>query len=359
MAHPRCLAHPSLARALHRVFVSGLSATTPSLRRQTASYLLPPWLFSTYSHHVIPKRQPLRLTTSPSAPQTRPLSTTPALQRIVNIKKRPLNDQIPHDWVRLVQEDGGLTEPEPLTKVLNSINTRTHTLVMVAPPRDPIPERVTPPIYPHFLEPGSLETLEPGSPETLEPGSLEHLEPESPETLEPGSLESLEPGSPEHLEMEAMAAPPPPPAAICRIIDNASLEAAQAELEAAQAAMEATLRRRALDVKEIEMSWSITPHDLSHKLKRIQTFLNKGLKVEISLARKRRGRDATRDEAHRVILAIREAVSQVEGVQETRKVEGTTGGFMKMFFAGPEGKRKKKRKQLEEEGAAAAEAGER
>ncbi|KAI0898098.1 hypothetical protein F4806DRAFT_461111 [Annulohypoxylon nitens] len=282
MAHPRCLAHPSPARALHRILVSDLPVMTPSLGRQTASYLLPPRLFSSYSH-VLPARQTLALTT----PQIRSLSTTPALQRIVQVKKRLTNDNIPFQWVRLVQEDG-LSAAQPTARVLGSINTKTHTLVMVAPP--PPPE-------------------DPSCP----------------------SSSSFDPDF-----------DPPPPAAICRILDNAALAEAEAEMAAAA-------RRKSVDVKEVEMSWSISAHDLSHKTKRIREFLGKGLTVEIALAKKRRGREATREEAQKVITTIREAIAQVDDVKETRKVEGTIGGFMKMYFTGPVEKRKKRKKQVEEE----------
>ncbi|XDG02039.1 hypothetical protein ABKA04_001654 [Annulohypoxylon sp. FPYF3050] len=280
MAHPRCLAHPSPARALHRILASDLPVMTPSLGRQTASYLLPPRLFSSYSH-VLPARQTLALSTS----QIRSLSTTPVLQRIIQVKKRLTNDKIPFQWVRLVQEDG-LSAPQPTARVLGSINTRTHTLVMVAPP---------------------------------------------PPTEDPDPSFA-----------------PPPPAAICRILDNASMAEAEAEMAAA-------LRRKNVDVKEVEMSWSISPHDLSHKIKRIQEFLGKGLTVEIALAKKRRGREATREEAQRVITMIREGIAQVDDVKETRKVEGTIGGFMKMYFTGPVEKRKKRKKRVEDEDVEAVE----
>lgn len=117
----------------------------------------------------------------------------------------------------------------------------------------------------------------------------------------------------------------------------------------AEAEMAAAARRKNVDVKEVEMSWSISPHDLSHKIKRIQEFLGKGLTVEIALAKKRRGREATREEAQRVITMIREAIAQVDDVKESRKVEGTIGGFMKMYFTGPVEKRKKRKKRAEDE----------
>ncbi|KAI1458437.1 hypothetical protein F4805DRAFT_424526 [Annulohypoxylon moriforme] len=282
MAHPRCLAHSSPARALHRVLTSNLPTATPSLGRQTASYLLPPRLFSS-SRLPSPRHQTLP---SPTLPQTRPLTTTPALQRIINFKRRLTNDKILYRFVRIASDEG-LSEPKLTNRVLATLNPKTHTLVMVAPPPEPSPD---------------------------------------------SDSDS-------------------PPAAICRIIDNAAAAAAEAELSIA-------IRRRAVDTKELELSWSISPHDLSHKLKRMREFLSKGLMVEFILAKKRGGRAATMEEAEAVVATIRDAAAQVEGAKETRKMDGVVGGSAKLFFTGPSEKkrRKKRQQQAEEEAAAAAEA---
>ncbi|KAI8960552.1 hypothetical protein F5Y11DRAFT_329408 [Daldinia sp. FL1419] len=117
MAQTRCLARASPARALHRAFVSNLSrsssrTTAPSLGlRTTPGYFFPP--------------QP---------PQTRFLSTTSSLQRIDLTQKRPTNANIPYPSVRIVGPDGALAPTQPLSSVLATLNPKTHTLVMVAPP---------------------------------------------------------------------------------------------------------------------------------------------------------------------------------------------------------------------------------
>ncbi|KAI0884400.1 uncharacterized protein GGS22DRAFT_165540 [Annulohypoxylon maeteangense] len=283
MAHPRCLLQSSPARALHRVLVSDLSTTTSSPSRQTtATYLLPPRLLSSYTL-LSPRRQ---THPPPNPSQTRPLSTTPALQRILSFGQRLTNSNIPYRWVRIA-EDGVLSEPKLLNRVLATLDPKTHTLVMVAPP----PER----------EPSDSESAD--------------FEEENPITI---------------------------PAAVCRIVDNAAAAAAAAEIEAAA-------RRRALDTKELELSWSITPHDLSHKLKKMRGFLSKGLSVEVILAKKRGGRAATKEEAMAVLDTIRENVEQVDGAKETRKMDGSLGGVAKLFFAGPSEKKRKRKKQPVEE----------
>ncbi|KAI0852355.1 hypothetical protein F5Y00DRAFT_193746 [Daldinia vernicosa] len=139
MAQPRCLASSSPARALHGVLVSDLlsrNRITSLAPRITSPYLLPPRLFS--SSRLLPKPNAATLP-SPSLPpprQTRTLSTTPILHRIDQSEKRPTNNKIPYDYVRVVgpPPDNALSPARHIDSVLATINPRTHTLVMVAPP---------------------------------------------------------------------------------------------------------------------------------------------------------------------------------------------------------------------------------
>lgn len=134
-----------------------------------------------------------------------------------------------------------------------------------------------------------------------------------------------------------------PLAAICRIIDNAAASSAAQEAQK-------LARRKAVDSKELELSWSIAGHDLAHKLRRLRDFLSKGLSVEVALAKKRGGRVATKVEAAAVLEAVREAVAEV-GAKEARKMEGDVGKTARLYFEGVgERKRKKKQQQGEEQG---------
>ncbi|KAI0133082.1 hypothetical protein F4776DRAFT_626031 [Hypoxylon sp. NC0597] len=288
MAHPRCLAY-SPARALHRVLVSDIASVpaTPSLGRHASIYyLFPPRLFFSSSSALLAPQLPSPIPIVPIAPppasqqHVRTLTTSPALQSPEAYKKRLTNAKIPYKWVRIAAAppDNSLSPPQRLETVLRSIDPKTHTLVMVAPP-------------PH--EPHTLETHEPH-------------------------------------------------AAICRIIDNAAAATAAAEAEK-------QARRKAVDTKELELSWSITEHDLSHKLRRLREFLSKGLNVEITLAKKKGGRTATREEAERVVARVREEVASIDGAKESRKMDGDVGGLAKLFFEGPSEKKRRKKKQEQEQ----------
>ncbi|KAI1466285.1 uncharacterized protein F4812DRAFT_433496 [Daldinia caldariorum] len=143
-----------------------------------------------------------------------------------------------------------------------------------------------------------------------------------------------------------MVAPPPPTAepgsldaeaAICRVVDKAALKAAA--IEAAQRA-----RRKAVDTKELEVSWGISAHDLGHKLRRLRGFLDQGLAVEVILARKRGGKPVSVEAAEAVLEAVKGAMAEVEGAKETRRMDGRVGGIVRLFWEGPGENKKAKKK---------------
>ncbi|KAB8296203.1 hypothetical protein EYC80_008986 [Monilinia laxa] len=87
-------------------------------------------------------------------------------------------------------------------------------------------------------------------------------------------------------------------------------------------------------VKTIEMNWAIEKNDLGHRLGKIRDFLEKGNKVEVLLAGKKKGRKATMEEAEEVVRRIREFVEEVEGAKEGRKMEGKIGAQAILCFEG-------------------------
>ncbi|TRX89099.1 hypothetical protein FHL15_010016 [Xylaria flabelliformis] len=151
-------------------------------------------------------------------------------------------------------------------------------------------------------------------------------------------LASLPPG-----HSLVMVAPPPPPndetagvvqpsAAICRIIDAVAEAAARKE-----AAKEA--KKTAQQTKTLELNWAIAPHDLAHKLKRLDEFLAKGMRVELLLARKRKSRKASAEEGGELIRRVKEAASDA-GATEYKKEDGYVGNVLRLFFEGPNKKTK-------------------
>jgi translation initiation factor IF-3 len=154
-----------------------------------------------------------------------------------------------------------------------------------------------------------------------------------------------------------MVAPPPPPsasdtklqpsAAICRIVDAAA-ERAAAKAAAEVAAKES--KKMAQHTKTLEINWAIAPNDLAHKMKRLDEFLGKGLRVDILFARKRGSRVATREEGQALVERVKEAAVNVPGATEYKKMDGQVGAVMRMFFEGPPNKKKAKKDTSEGKG---------
>ncbi|TGO65607.1 hypothetical protein BOTNAR_0076g00010 [Botryotinia narcissicola] len=91
--------------------------------------------------------------------------------------------------------------------------------------------------------------------------------------------------------------------------------------------------------KTIEMNWAIERNDLGHRLEKMRGFLERGNKVEVILAGKKKGRKASVEEAEGVIARIREFVAGVEGARERVKMEGKVLGMAVLSFEGKAGKK--------------------
>lgn len=201
-----------------------------------------------------------------------------------------------------MQEDQSLSEPMLLSEVLEQLDLSIVLLEMVAPP-------------PMVEEEAVAVELDP-------------------ETGEP--ISSPAPEAPTPAPSPKLAGPP---AAICRVVDRAKAAAAQAEAKR-------LARLKAVNTKEIELNWTIGAHDLGHKLRRMKEFLNKGMMVEVMLARKRRsGPQASAETARATLDAVHAAVEEVPGTRQTKKMDGEIGGVVRLFFEGPSESKKRKIKE--------------
>jgi translation initiation factor IF-3 len=73
--------------------------------------------------------------------------------------------------------------------------------------------------------------------------------------------------------------------------------------------------------KQIEMNWAIDGHDLGIKMKQLESFLEKGKKVEILLAAKRKGRKAELAEGMALLKQIRARMVELDA-KEVKTMEG-------------------------------------
>ena len=83
--------------------------------------------------------------------------------------------------------------------------------------------------------------------------------------------------------------------------------------------------------KQIELNWAISGNDLDIKMKQMREFVEKGKKVELLLASKKRQRRASPEEANGTVETIRKAVADIPGCKEMKPLEGKIGGQAIMF----------------------------
>ncbi|KAL1862389.1 hypothetical protein Plec18167_009368 [Paecilomyces lecythidis] len=104
---------------------------------------------------------------------------------------------------------------------------------------------------------------------------------------------------------------------VCKLVSKKALrEQEKAKAKAAHSAKTA--------VKQIELNWAIDAHDLSHRMKQLVSFLEKGRKVEVVLTRKRGKRAPTAEEVKKVMDAVLDTVQNADAAQ-VKPMEGEPG----------------------------------
>ncbi|KAK5994008.1 hypothetical protein PT974_07448 [Cladobotryum mycophilum] len=85
--------------------------------------------------------------------------------------------------------------------------------------------------------------------------------------------------------------------------------------------------------KELEITWAISGNDLETKMGRLRSFLTKGMKVELTIGKKKGGRAVTQDEAGDILKKVRHEMEQYGG-REGKPATGQIGGTMKLYLEG-------------------------
>jgi translation initiation factor IF-3 len=109
---------------------------------------------------------------------------------------------------------------------------------------------------------------------------------------------------------------------VCKLYNKKEVR----ELEKAKAK---SARSSKITLKQIELNWAIDAHDLSHRLKQLSTFLEKGRRVEILLTTKKRKRKPTVDEIKQVMQSVLDTIREAGGTQ-TKAMEGEPGKQLKI-----------------------------
>lgn len=120
-----------------------------------------------------------------------------------------------------------------------------------------------------------------------------------------------------------------PTPCVVQVTTRAALKTMLKEREAKMAQTEKV--RRDLKPKQVELNWAISSNDLNLKLSSISKFLEKGKRVEILLANKKKQRKASPEEAQNVIQSIEKMLSDMEGFKELKPREGKVGAQLLMI----------------------------
>lgn len=104
--------------------------------------------------------------------------------------------------------------------------------------------------------------------------------------------------------------------AICKMVTKAYMKEKKAQNKKA-------VKAAAVPMKRIELNWGIDPHDLQHRLGQLESFLDKGKRVELVLLRKKGKKPATAAEAEGLIEKTRKRIEEIGAVE----VKPMTGKF--------------------------------
>lgn len=133
--------------------------------------------------------------------------------------------------------------------------------------------------------------------------------------------------------LEAVVVPNPedknsPRWPICKIVNKMEELAKQKDIKERK-------KKGAVKEKEVELNWTLAPHDLDHKLKTLQKFLAKGYKVQVLLQKKVRGKATAKEaDAKAIIERVEKAITEVKGAKEWKGREGQILGSYRIFLHG-------------------------
>ncbi|KAL5328873.1 hypothetical protein ACEPPN_002381 [Leptodophora sp. 'Broadleaf-Isolate-01'] len=121
---------------------------------------------------------------------------------------------------------------------------------------------------------------------------------------------------------------------ICKILNKQQMrETEKAKLKAA--------RGNGVTQKTMELNWAIGKNDLGHRMGKLRGWLEKGWRVEVVLAGKKKGRKASEEEGMALVGVIKGLVGEV-GAREMKPEEGKMLGQLTLYLEGKEAKKGKK-----------------
>ncbi|CAI7623902.1 unnamed protein product [Penicillium bialowiezense] len=108
----------------------------------------------------------------------------------------------------------------------------------------------------------------------------------------------------------------------------------QKEYRQGQKILEKAARSSKTGTKQMELNWAVDPHDLSHRMKQLQKFLEKDYRVEILLTTKKRKRSPTVAEIKQVAQSVFDTI-KAAGARQVSEPEGELGKQFKIAAKRP------------------------
>ncbi|KAF4120636.1 translation initiation factor IF-3 [Geosmithia morbida] len=115
--------------------------------------------------------------------------------------------------------------------------------------------------------------------------------------------------------------------ALCKIVD--SEEAYRADKERKERKKKTAKPKN----KEVELSWSISEHDLLTKMRQVSGFLAKGYKVELVVGKKKGSRTVSEKDGQALVTKVKKEVEAAEGF-EAKPAQGAVGATLRLYFEG-------------------------
>lgn len=112
---------------------------------------------------------------------------------------------------------------------------------------------------------------------------------------------------------------------VCQIVNRKEEHLREKELKV----QEKKKAEEKIKRKDVELSWGISDHDLKTKMKQIGGFLQKGMRVEIVLGKKKRGKKISREDSMSVLTQVRENL-EVLGARHVKAESGEVGELVRM-----------------------------
>lgn len=126
---------------------------------------------------------------------------------------------------------------------------------------------------------------------------------------------------------------------LCKIVEKDAEFKKKREVEARQKAEKA--RDKSGKVKQFDLSWTSTDHDIANKVKRIVESLSKGYSVEVNLSSKKKGKkkDLSGIDFGHVLKQAKDGI-EAGGAKEKKKQTGELGETIKLSYE-PDPKKQK------------------